>query len=559
MIQKDLPIPVVHSDLQHHAQGCYAAHSGIKQWNRLAENRLLMAEKWSLLAAWITDQPYPTDFDRAWKSTLFNQFHDILAGTSLEVAYDDARDTYGEALAIADRALNYAVQSFAWNVRIDQEDGTRPIIVFNPHTWPVRATVELESNRWQPEAMLVDDQDQPVPFQQVQSITVTSRVRLSFTADLPALGYRVYRLLPAGTAEPFATVSASDGVLENTRFRLEIDTETGYVARLYDKQADVDVFTGDAALPAVLEDTSDTWGHDTFKYDKVIGAFKATNVKLVEHGPVKSVIRVISTYEQSSLIQDFTMYPDRDQIDVHVTVNWQEQFRMLKLRFPVNVKFMQVTTETAYGHITYAANGEEAPFQSWVDVSGTSRDKEITYGFSLLNDAKYSLDVNVRDIGLTVLRSPAYAHHIPATIEPDTHYAFIDQGIQRFSYSMLAHTGSWEDANTVHRAAELNQRAIALFATFHPDGTLPQADSFIDVQPANVLVSVLKQAEDNDDLIIRAYETAKIATTGTIRLPKWDRTIEVDFAPCEIKTFRVPRDPSQPVVETDLLEWDIDA
>ncbi|MCC6801239.1 MAG: alpha-mannosidase, partial [Anaerolineae bacterium] len=33
---KDLPIPVVHSDLQNHAVGCYAAHSGIKQWNRKA-------------------------------------------------------------------------------------------------------------------------------------------------------------------------------------------------------------------------------------------------------------------------------------------------------------------------------------------------------------------------------------------------------------------------------------------------------------------------------------------------------------------------------------------
>src|SRR5690606_33585108 len=79
---KDWNLPVVNGDLQSHAVGCYAAHSGIKRWNRRAENRLLMAEKWSLLAAHITGQPYPDDFERAWKSVLFNQFHDILAGTS---------------------------------------------------------------------------------------------------------------------------------------------------------------------------------------------------------------------------------------------------------------------------------------------------------------------------------------------------------------------------------------------------------------------------------------------------------------------------------------------
>jgi alpha-mannosidase len=48
---KSWPIPIVQSELQHHASGCYAAHSGIKHWNRLAENRLPAAEKLSVVAA----------------------------------------------------------------------------------------------------------------------------------------------------------------------------------------------------------------------------------------------------------------------------------------------------------------------------------------------------------------------------------------------------------------------------------------------------------------------------------------------------------------------------
>lgn len=558
MVGKDLPIPIVHSDLQMHAPGCYAVHSGIKHWNRLAENRLISAEKWSVLAKLVNDYPYP-DFEQAWKGTLFNQFHDILAGTSLEAAYDDARDLHGESMSIADRALNYAVQSFAWNIHIPQADGTRPIVVFNPHTWDVRAYVALEAYDWNDDAVLVDDQDQPIPYQRIPSTTVTRRVRLGFSAEIPALGYRVYRLLPSGKTEAFPIVKASDGMLENDRFRLEIDTETGYISRLYDKQAEVDVFSGVAAYPVVIEDTSDTWGHDTFRFDRVIGEFKAVRVQLAEQGPVRSVIRVTSTYNQSTLIQDFTMYPNREQIDVHVVVNWQEQFKMLKLRFPVNVKFMRVTNETAYGHLECAANGDEIPFQGWVDVSGTSRDKEIPYGFSLLNNAKYSLDVNVRDIGLTVLRSPAYAHHIPAEIKDDRLHSYIDQGIQRFSYTLLPHKNGWEEAETVHRMAELNEQPIALFATFRPEGVLPQVDSYIDVQPANIVVSVIKQAEDSEDLIIRAYETTGTSTSARIQLPKLNRTIKADFVPSEIKTFRIPLDRSQPVTETNLLEWDIES
>ena len=550
----ELPIPVLHAGLQRHAPGCYAAHSGVKRWNRLAENRLIAAEKWSLLALWINDQPYPDDLGRAWKNVLFNQFHDILAGTSLEAAYDDARDTYGEAMAIADRALTRALHSFAWNVGIDHHDGARTLIVFNPLTWPVRTNVDLETSRWHADAVLIDDHDRPVAHQQVRSKTVTSRVQLSLTADLPALGYRVYRLMPHAARGAFGTVTASDHSLENDNLHLEIDPMTGYVVRLFDRRASVEVFSAAAAVPVVIDDKSDTWAHDVTAFDDVIGAFIATNVRLVEHGPVQSVIRVTSSYRSSSMTHDFRLTPDGDQIEVHVVLDWREQRKMLKLRFPVNVEGGQVTNEVAYGHVHTAASGDEMPMQSWVDVSGTSPDAQVAYGVSLINDSKYSFDVNGSEIGMTVARSPAYAHHVPTAIDPDHSPSYLDQGIQRFSYVLLPHTDGWEQAATVRRAAELNQKPHAMFVSPRPDGRLPQADSFIDVQPANIVVTVLKQAEDGSDLILRAFETSKATTDATIHLTRWGRVIEATFAPCEVKTFRVPRDPASSIIETDLIE-----
>jgi alpha-mannosidase len=552
-------LPIVQSELQHHASGCYAAHSGIKRWNRLAENRLLSAEKLSVAAAaWSNETPCDqSEFGRAWKNVLFNQFHDIMAGTSLEAAYDDARDTYGEALTVAGRALNHATQSIAWKINIPAEENTRPLVVFNPLTWAVKANVEIESSRLKPEMVLIDDSGNVIPHQAAQSTTTAGRSRLCFTADLPALGYHTYRLLLASDSvqnrQP--TIEASDHVLESDHFYLEFDDVTGCIASLRDKREQVEVFSGPAALPVVLDDPADTWGHNVFKWDKVEGTFQAESVWLAEHGPVKSVIRVTSRYGSSKLIQDFAMYPDRQQIDVSVMVDWHEQLKMLKLRFPVNVKFMKVTYEIPYGYVERFANGEEEPGQSWVDVSGVSRDKEIPYGFSLLNDGKYSLDVNVRDIGLTVLRSPAYAHHIPAVLEPGGNYAFIDQGTQHFRYTLFPHAGSWESAGTVQHAAELNQPPISLFATFHPEGTLLQADSFLTVEPESVMVTVLKQAEDGDGLVLRAYETYGAAAHATIRLPKLGRVIEAKFGANEIKTFLIPQDPAKPLMETNLLEW----
>jgi Glycosyl hydrolases family 38 C-terminal beta sandwich domain len=123
-----------------------------------------------------------------------------------------------------------------------------------------------------------------------------------------------------------------------------------------------------------------------------------------------------------------------------------------------------------------------------------------------------------------------------------------------FTYTLLPHAGGWEDAGTVRRAAELNQGPIALIASGR-QGHLPLQDSYIQVDRDNIIVSAIKKAEDNDDIIVRCHETHKAATTATIRLPPWNRMITAHFAPCEIKTFRVPPGAALPVTETNLLEW----
>jgi alpha-mannosidase len=555
--------------------GCYAAHSGVKAWNRQAEHLLLAAERWATVSQHLTGMPASTALAEAWQLVLFNQFHDILAGTSIEAAYDDARDMHGEAMAIASRGLNYAVQSLAWNIDIPYQEGMQPLVVFNPHAWASRVPVEIELSGLKDTDVLLDDGGQPVPMQQVRPSAVISgwRRRICFLAELPPLGWRVYRVVPApeeagdrgqGTSElkiqkpslssdlP-VSLSATDTTIENDRLRLTIDPATGYIASLFDKRHQVEVFLGAAARPVVMHDASDTWSHGVYQFQNAIGAFTARSVRLVERGPVRAALRVESEFGASRLTQTFTIYRDLDRIDVAATVDWREQFKLLKLTFPANLNLFRATYEIPYGAIERATDGLEQPGQSWVDISGLARGSDIPYGVSLLNDGKYSFDALGRALSMTVLRSPIYAHHDPTLPQPDEHYSFVDQGMQRFSYTILPHAGSWEQAGTVRRAAELNQPPVALVETYHA-GPLPQQDSYIAVDQENIVVSAIKRAEDNDDIVIRCYETRKAATQATITLPKWGRVIEALFGPCEIKTFRIPRDPALPVVETNLLE-----
>ena len=58
---------------------------------------------------------------------------------------------------------------------------------------------------------------------------------------------------------------------------------------------------------------------------------------------------------------------------MRVTVDWREQFKMLKLNFPLHLDLTTITYETPYGHIHRPANGEEEPGGSWVDITGIGR------------------------------------------------------------------------------------------------------------------------------------------------------------------------------------------
>ena len=557
----NLELPVVADDLQHHASGCYSAHSGIKRWNRQAENLLMAAEKLSVVAQQVTGHPNPVDFESAWKDVLFNQFHDILAGTSLESAYVDVRDQLGEAMTIGSRALNTAIQALAWQVKTEPEDGAQTVIVFNPHPWPVRANVELEMRSFQPEdsenpPVLLDANNDLQAFQWVQSQALApGRSRASFMTDLPALGYHTYRFTPQSSKDQFPPLPAGQTFLENEFLRLAIDPGTGTISRLFDKSAGVELIHGLAARGVVIDDPSDTWSHYVTRFDQVVGEFLVKSVRLLESGPVKAVLRVESGYGSSTLVQDFTLYSGLPYLEVVVTVDWHEEFKLLKLRFPLNLEQVTVTYEIPYGSIVRPADGDEQPGQSWLDVSGVAAGSNRRHGISLLNDGKYSFDVQGSDLGMTILRSPIYAFHFPAQPQPDRSYTHMDQGIQHFTYRLLPHPGDWRNGEVPRQAAELNQPPLVLASTFHPLGRLPPSASFMSVEPDNILMTVLKQAEDGDDLILRAYETAGVATRAVIRMPAWGRTVEVNFGTFEIKTLRVSQvDASLPVIETNLVE-----
>jgi alpha-mannosidase len=151
------------------------------------------------------------------------------------------------------------------------------------------------------------------------------------------------------------------------------------------------------------------------------------------------------------------------------------------------------------------------------------------------------------------VRSPVWAWHDPRELEPGGDFEYMDQGRQRFRVRLVPHDGDWRTAGVVRLAAELNQPPFAMLESYH-DGPLPTAATYADDGGGDVVATVVKRAEDDDAFVVRAYESSGRAARATIELPLLGRAVVADFGAHEIKSFRVPDDPAQPVSETDLLE-----
>ena len=137
---KKSAIPTIATDLQHHARGCYSAHAEVKRLNRRCEHDLMAAERFATAAWLLAKHPYPQDaLEHAWKDVLYNQFHDMLAGTSLESAYEDTRDQLGAARHRAHAVANESLHVIARHVDTTAKGNT--ILVVNPLPWPVRQPV----------------------------------------------------------------------------------------------------------------------------------------------------------------------------------------------------------------------------------------------------------------------------------------------------------------------------------------------------------------------------------------------------------------------------------
>ncbi len=499
-----------------HHRGTYTTQANLKRNMRESEEWMLNAEKYSSLA-WLDGQPYPdAELNEAWKKVLFNQFHDLAAGSGIGDIYKDAQRDYDQVRwatnEVSAKAL-YTIQA-----HIDTRTaGAVPILVFNPLGWERSGLVKVDVEMPIAAAggiSVLDAENHVLPSKILSSDSSTNTYRLLVEArDIPSLGYEVLHVVPG--KRPFASdLKASGMTMENASLKVSVDPHTGCITSLYDKAAHFETLAAGACgnqLETFKDKpiTDDAWNIDPGTLDRMTPVTQVDSVKMVEKSPFRAIIRVSRHWQSSTFVQDITLYADSDQISIGNDIDWHETHILLKAAFPLAASSNMATYEIPYGTIERPTTRNnrwdkakfEVPALRWADLGNGIN------GFSLINESKYGYDCKDNVLRLTLLRSP---------VSPDPN---ADRGHNHFSYALYPHAGDWKTALTVRHGYDYNYKLQAIQVEAH-SGTLPPEHSFITVKGKNVVLTAVKKAEDANGLILRFYEWAGQSGNVLIQVPK---------------------------------------
>lgn len=519
-------LPVVEGELNFCLRGCYASVAKFKFPYRKMEAELLAAERTDAVIRCATGSE-TADFSEAWQTALFNGFHDILPGSSIERAYEDQLDQVGAVRFQCQQATLGALNALAAriNTQVAAPRGDHPaavpVLLWNPHPWEYSGPMEFEvpldyrlilSYRDRvnevPLRLLGADR-KPRAFQCVATEhtafpALPWRKRVVTQVRIPAFGWNLVELgwvegavVPA-TVRP-ATAPAK-GIIRNEHYKIEACAGRAGL-RIFHRGKPL--FDGRGISFQLFEDLWGSWGGmfeepDSFHFGKPMETWKITDIATVESGPERAALWVRFAGKHSWLGLTVSLCAGREAVDVSARLLWNERGKRLKMVFPVSGA---AEYEVPGGTVRRKPGLGEVPGGRWVRLDGK-------LGFA--SDGLYSFDSTSTAFRPTIARASRYAATRKTPADAAPWQPAVDCGELKFRF--LIQPGN---SDLPGLAAELEQPPSAQIAIPGP-GPLPRTGSLASLSPHSLRLLTIRAAGRNTWLL-RAQSFAALPIKATLR------------------------------------------
>lgn len=566
--------------LTEHSAGSLSSQAFIKRQNRLNELLADAAERAAVTAHLLGGGPYPAEpLEHAWRLVLRSQFHDILPGTSLPKAYEYSWNDEFVAMNEFAYVLSDAVTAVARGLDT-RVDGTA-LVVFNPLSIPRTDLVEADVPdplRDAPQLTAIAPDGAALPTQLTRSPGGGRKVL--FMASVPALGYSVFGLKAGPSPEPTARPSATDRIVTNDHYRIELN-DAGDVSRILDIRSGRELLAAPMRLAFLTEYPSEfpAWNMDWIDRANeprghVTGEAK---IRVIENGPLRAALQSERASEGSLFVQTVRLSagPSGERVEFVDRIDWKSTQCSLKATFPFTIGDPKATYSWDLGTIQRGNNHSkqyEVPTHSWMDLT----DAKQGYGVTLLTHAKYGSDKpSDNTLRLTLLYTPA---------APDYFHEqqYQDWGRHDITYGLVGHQGDWRNAKTHWQARRLEQPLLAFAVAKHP-GRLGKSFEPFTLSTDQVAIQAIKRAEDGQGVVVRLQELhgRRARSSLKTRFPvtqAWETTgieqrigpiafegdsLPLDFLPYQLRTIHVGLEGLHAVVTPTSvpvsLDYDLDA
>lgn len=541
-------LKVVREELGFVMRGCYAATGEVKQLNRFSEKALQAAEFMDVLSNGRGADPKA--LADAWWKLLFNQFHDILAGTCTPLPQEETRSRFGASLTDALEHRMKCVFQIARRVDTRQESGSL-LFAANPLPWPRKAVVSLDTfiePHGREEIAGLETQDgRQIPFQWTRADANFGPWglrwgKLNALVDLPAGGYAVYRVVTR-PMERKAEAPSADVDERNAQFT-GIRQEAEGPASLTEEPA-LPAWTVDgigelfksALGTIVVRDEENTWGFGVETYTEVLGKPEVFETEMLESGDIFTVVRQKSRWKQSEIWMDVVKYNYTATVEIRFRLNWQEKREQLRLEIPSRLQATRTVARMPAEGVERPADGRECPCHDWVALEGTLDGRPVSIG--LINDSSYSYHAEGGNLRIALARGVPHAEHPPFDYKDVRNIPFLDQGWQERRFWLTACPGNAPVARLDRESQEWQIPAEPMLDNPHP-GTRPWSGSLFSVEPENIEVLALKPAESGEGSILRIRESSGLQTIARIQLH--GTHFEIPVGPFGIATRRLNLD-----------------
>lgn len=497
----------------------------------------------------------------AWELILQNQAHDSICGTGVDPVHREMMVRYERAETIAQKVVDEALGTIGalveppgpatWEI---------PILVFNPCPWEREAEVAVAVTPRSPDTRvqgqksrdalegwtLLDPEGKAVPFVVVGERLVSEDVlkgakhvekrEISFPANLPPLGFKLYRLVPGrGLRKEESTLFVGERTLENEFCWLQVRDDG--TLDLLDKGSGRRFFG-----LGFLEDVGDVGDEYTFSppREQVITSQGCeAQVRLIEDLPWRATLRVDLSLrlredrlgESGKLVEvPVTGYVSlgRGQRRVEVSLEVENNARDHRLRvgFPSGIHSESAVAEDTFWvarRTVRPPNGKgwvEEPPRTHPQKSFVAVEDDRS-GIAILNRGLPEYEVTEDGtIHLTLLRGVGWlsrgdlstrrGHAGPPYATPEAQCP----GRHRFEFALLPYRGTWEEAQIWKEAHGFCAPPIGQELLGHEGGELPAAVSFLQVE--GLPLSAVKPAEEGEGIVVRLYNPTDRPLQGQI-------------------------------------------